>query len=66
MSLTNDHSRNALERIATQSLAAVQTLMRRIWKPFGEEPARAVLSLTGFSGVWEQDVTNSYQAEPRH
>jgi hypothetical protein len=66
MSLTIDHSRYALERIVTRGLAGVKTIIRRLWKPFGEEPARAVLSLTGFSGIWEPDVTNAYQAETRH
>jgi hypothetical protein len=28
--------------------------------------AVAVLSLTGFSGIWEQDVANSYSAQSPH
>jgi sporulation protein YlmC with PRC-barrel domain len=65
-----------------RGLAAVNSLIRhRILKPDGEQPgdveestlnlrsgriAGAVLSLTGFSGIWEQDVTNSHPAETRH
>jgi hypothetical protein len=53
----------------------------RLLKPDGQEPgpieetmpnprsgwlAGAVLSLTGFSAIWEPDVTNSLPAETRY
>jgi hypothetical protein len=41
-------------------------MTRRIVKPDGQETARAVLSLTGFSGIWEPDAANRYPAETRH
>jgi hypothetical protein len=46
--------------------AAVTMMTRRIVKPDGQETARAVLSLTGFSGIWEPDAANRYPAETRH
>jgi hypothetical protein len=49
---------SALHRITLRGLAAVSSLVRhRILNPDAEEPGRVepvhVLSLTGFSGIWE-------------
>lgn len=46
-----------LHKIAIRGIAALNTLMRRMLKPTGDEKVRAVLSLTGFSGIWEQEET---------
>jgi hypothetical protein len=81
MSRTKHSRGGPFHRITPRGLAAVSRLIRRrILKPAGVAPghaketvpdlrsgwiASAVLSLTGFSGVWEQDVANSYPVETR-
>ena len=80
MSPTKDRPFSALHGIARRCLAAATLMRDRILKP-DEAPshveelvpalgsgriAGAVLSLTGFSAIWEQDVTNAYPAQSRH
>jgi hypothetical protein len=58
---TKDPPLSAVHKITMRGLAAVNSIVRHgILKPDVEEPghieAGHMLSLTGFSGIWEQDV----------